>query len=78
MNFFQRPNPSVAANVLSISLFRFGHNLQKLFDDCGFEEALFGGKINDLKNASSRTLRTVGIILQYQAGEVENQSSDLR
>uniref|UniRef100_A0A1I7V7J5 non-specific serine/threonine protein kinase n=1 Tax=Loa loa TaxID=7209 RepID=A0A1I7V7J5_LOALO len=55
----KRPNPSVAANVLSISLFRFGHNLRELFDDCGFDETLFGGKINDLKNAASKTLKAL-------------------
>ncbi|KAL3993940.1 Protein kinase domain family protein [Acanthocheilonema viteae] len=55
----KRPIPSVAANVLSISLFRFGHNLRKLFDDCGFDETLFGAKINDLKNAASKTLKTI-------------------
>uniref|UniRef100_A0A0R3RI19 non-specific serine/threonine protein kinase n=1 Tax=Elaeophora elaphi TaxID=1147741 RepID=A0A0R3RI19_9BILA len=55
----KRPSPSVAANVLSISLFRFGHDLRKLFDDCGFDETLFGGKINDLKNAASKTLEAL-------------------
>ncbi|MCP9261468.1 Serine/threonine-protein kinase pink-1, mitochondrial [Dirofilaria immitis] len=55
----KRPNPSIAANVLNISLFRFGHDLQKLFDDCGFDETLFGGNINDLKNAASKTLKAL-------------------
>uniref|UniRef100_A0A1I8EVZ2 non-specific serine/threonine protein kinase n=1 Tax=Wuchereria bancrofti TaxID=6293 RepID=A0A1I8EVZ2_WUCBA len=55
----KRPDPSVAANVLSISLFRFGHNLHKLLHDCGFDETLFGGKINDLKNAASKTLEAL-------------------
>ncbi|VDK78141.1 unnamed protein product [Litomosoides sigmodontis] len=55
----KRPSPSVAANVLSISLFRFGHNLRKFFDDCGFDETLFGTKIGDLKNAASKTLKTL-------------------
>ncbi|VDO41429.1 unnamed protein product [Onchocerca flexuosa] len=59
MNIFQRPHPSVAANVLSISLFRFGHDLRKLLDDCGFDETLFGGNINDLKNAASKTLKVL-------------------
>lgn len=57
----KRPDPSVAANVLSISLFRFGHNLRQLLYDCGFDETLFGGKINDLKNAASKTLEAVSI-----------------
>lgn len=55
----KRPDPSVAANVLSISLFRFGHNLRQLLYDCGFDETLFGGKINDLKNAASKTLEAL-------------------
>ncbi|OZC11791.1 hypothetical protein X798_00972 [Onchocerca flexuosa] len=55
----KRPHPSVAANVLSISLFRFGHDLRKLLDDCGFDETLFGGNINDLKNAASKTLKVL-------------------
>ncbi|CAG9537982.1 unnamed protein product [Cercopithifilaria johnstoni] len=53
----KRPSPSVAANVLSISLFRFGHDLRQLFDDCGFNKTLFGAKMNDLKVAASKTLK---------------------
>ncbi|VDN34986.1 unnamed protein product [Gongylonema pulchrum] len=57
---YARPNPHVAANVLSISLFRFGDDLRKFFYSSGFDETLFGKPIIDLTRASSRTLKMLG------------------
>ncbi|VDN33995.1 unnamed protein product [Gongylonema pulchrum] len=57
---YARPNPHVAANVLSISLFRFGDDLRKFFYSSGFDETLFGKPIIDLTRATSRTLKMLG------------------
>ncbi|MFH4976470.1 hypothetical protein AB6A40_003179 [Gnathostoma spinigerum] len=56
----ERPNPHVAANVLGISLFRFGEDIRQVLWQCGLEESILGQNTDVLRNAFSRTLRLLG------------------
>uniref|UniRef100_A0A0N5AEU0 non-specific serine/threonine protein kinase n=1 Tax=Syphacia muris TaxID=451379 RepID=A0A0N5AEU0_9BILA len=41
----ERPLPHVAANVVDISLFRFGDSIKKVLDDCGLEELMLDDEV---------------------------------
>lgn len=53
----KRPDPRVAANVLSISLFRFGDDVRSFLSECGIDETIVGCGKSALTNVISRTLR---------------------
>ena len=56
-HYFQRLLPHIAANVVCLSLFRFGSDVQGFFEECG----LTGISGLQLKSSVSRSLRAVSI-----------------
>ncbi|VDD97245.1 unnamed protein product [Enterobius vermicularis] len=52
----QRPDPHVAANVVSFSLFRYGENIRKILDDCGLDELFVYTGLSELKTTVSATI----------------------
>uniref|UniRef100_A0A7E4ZVL3 non-specific serine/threonine protein kinase n=1 Tax=Panagrellus redivivus TaxID=6233 RepID=A0A7E4ZVL3_PANRE len=52
-----RVRPEIAANVVSISLFRFGHDVRSFLERCGI---MMGWNTEDLKASFSKTLNFLG------------------
>uniref|UniRef100_A0A183U5K3 PSD1 domain-containing protein n=1 Tax=Toxocara canis TaxID=6265 RepID=A0A183U5K3_TOXCA len=67
---FQRPDPRVAANVLSISLFRFGDDVRSFLNQCGIDETILGCKTNAFRSSTSRTIRMLGSNAEERLDEV--------
>lgn len=59
---FQRPDPHVAANVVSFSLFRYGENIRKILDDCGLDELFVYTGLSELKTTVSATISKVILV----------------
>jgi PTEN induced putative kinase 1 len=53
----ERPKPHIAANVVLISLFRFGQDVKIFLEECG---VLMGWNTKELKKSFSKTLKTLG------------------
>jgi PTEN induced putative kinase 1 len=53
----ERPKPHIAANVISISLFRFGQDVKHFLEECG---VLMGWNTKELKKSFSKTLNMLG------------------
>uniref|UniRef100_A0A914Z579 non-specific serine/threonine protein kinase n=1 Tax=Panagrolaimus superbus TaxID=310955 RepID=A0A914Z579_9BILA len=51
----ERPKPHIAANVISISLFRYGQDVKLFLEECG---VLMGWNTKELKKSFSKTLKT--------------------
>lgn len=60
----ERPKPHIAANVVSISLFRFGQDVKSFLEDCG---VLMGWNTKELKKSFSKTLKNVSSAFAYSA-----------
>uniref|UniRef100_A0AC34R6V2 Protein kinase domain-containing protein n=1 Tax=Panagrolaimus sp. JU765 TaxID=591449 RepID=A0AC34R6V2_9BILA len=63
----QRPKPHVAANVVSISLFRFGKDVKTFLEECGLS---VGWDTKQLKNSFSKTLKTLGQNIEKRLDDV--------
>uniref|UniRef100_A0AC35FRJ0 Protein kinase domain-containing protein n=1 Tax=Panagrolaimus sp. PS1159 TaxID=55785 RepID=A0AC35FRJ0_9BILA len=57
INPAERPKPQIAANVVLISLFRFGQDVKTFLEECG---VLMGWNTKELKKSFSKTLKTLG------------------
>uniref|UniRef100_A0A914RW63 non-specific serine/threonine protein kinase n=1 Tax=Parascaris equorum TaxID=6256 RepID=A0A914RW63_PAREQ len=65
----KRPDPRVAANVLSISLFRFGDDVRSFLSECGFDETIIGCGKSTLKNLESRAEAKLDEMVMLYAAE---------
>uniref|UniRef100_A0AC34FFW5 Protein kinase domain-containing protein n=1 Tax=Panagrolaimus sp. ES5 TaxID=591445 RepID=A0AC34FFW5_9BILA len=59
----ERPKPHIAANVISISLFRYGQDVKVFLEECG---VLMGWNTKELKKSFSKTLKTLGSHLEQK------------
>ncbi|KAH7709427.1 NKF2 protein kinase [Aphelenchoides avenae] len=63
----ERPTPQVAANVVSISLFRFGQDVKAFLEECGLA---MGWTARQLKKSFSSTLNALGEHLERRLDDV--------
>jgi len=63
----ERPLPHVAANVVSISLFRFGQDVKGFLEECGFS---VGWNIKKLKESFSKSLNMLGKEIEKRLDDV--------
>jgi len=63
----ERPLPQIAANIISISLFRFGQDVRSFLEDCGIT---MGWNSKQLKDSFSSTLKKLGSQLDQKVERV--------